>query len=156
MPSRATITSLVRRMRRDERVRLHTPASALDVRRAEAQLKVKLPEDYVAFVRQVGWAELGTNTVLGLGKDARDGATNAVIVTKEARKHPDPIVWPQPHVVVMDVGNGDYYCLATELMKRGRCPVLTWYHELDERDEVAEDFVHWLDGTYRDPAFVPP
>lgn len=154
MPDRLTMDGLLRRMKKDARVQLHAPASLEGIRRAQSVLGVVLPKDYVAFVRAAGWAKLGSNIVHGLGRDAKDGGTNMVQATQGARE--SPLGWPLWHVVIMDVGNGDYYCLATERMKRGLCPVLTWYHELNEREEVAKDFVHWLDATYRDRDFVPP
>lgn len=150
------MSQVIERMRRDERVECHARATAADVVAAETALAVRFPSDYKELLTVSGWTMLGTSALYGLGPDARDGGTNVVLVTKGAREHPPPIQWEHGDVVIGDVGNGDMYCLDTGAMKDGRCPVIDWHHELDERIVVGADLASWLWATLDDPDLVPP
>lgn len=53
-----------------------------------------------------------------------------------------------PHaVVIANNGGGDLYCLNTNRMKDGKCPVVMFDHEQganQKLEELAEDFASWL------------
>lgn len=148
-----SMKTLLKQMRADDRITLMPPASVHDIVGVERELSVCLPADFKEFLLLSDGARIGENVIPGaITRSAED----IVRETEVLRKWPKWARLRHGDVAVMDVGNGDSYCLATESMKDNRCPVILWHHELNERERKASSFAAWLRTMIKDPHLAPP
>jgi len=121
--------------------------SETEIAKAQQQLGVVFPNSYASFLQHIGWANIMHNYLYGIGK-AVPTHLDLVKITAEERELAGPSL-PQRLVPIMNDGAGNHYCLDTEKVTAGECPVVFWdhEHELGERQRpevVATDFASWL------------
>jgi hypothetical protein len=93
----------------------------------------RFPEDYRAFLRQVGWTTLRAQEVAGLGPDVPHRWQNVVDLTRQERLDGG---LPKHLIAVHADGGGNFACLDSGQM-------LLWHH--DGPNEVRDDgFAVWL------------
>ncbi|WP_297030391.1 SMI1/KNR4 family protein [Thermogutta sp.] len=126
-------------------------ASPDDIRVAEATLGVSFPESYRAFLRRYGWAVIGFNEFYGLGADVPHHL-HLIRNTLVERTTMEPRI-PHSLVPVLNDGAGNHYCLATERMVNGECPVVFWDHEQGPNQDPiteGESFAEWIINYLRE------
>lgn len=94
----------------------------------EKELNVILPESYKWFLREYGHGGVAGVTILGIGLS---GVPSVVRFTQRYRKLGIPNSW----VVIYDADEW-FYCLETNRMTNGECPVI-------DRDFRGESFRHF-------------
>ena len=104
------------------------------VSRAEQQIG-PLPDDYRAFLVEVGWAAFGPQEVAGLGLDLPHPWQDVVELTKQERLDGG---LPEHLVAVHGDGGGNFACL-----RKGR--VVLWVHDDPALQELAATFSDWLE-----------
>ncbi|MCO4850698.1 SMI1/KNR4 family protein [Bacillus vallismortis] len=111
-------------------------ASHENIERIEETLQSVLPNSYKWFLEKYGAGGLFGVLVLGYNFDH----ASVVNRTKEYREH---YGLPDGLVVIEDV---DYfaYCLDTNKMKDGECPVVEWDRIIGYQDTVAESFIEFF------------
>jgi hypothetical protein len=154
------------RLRAHPRVRVSDAVTPDEIAIAERSLGVPLPDDYRSFLRSCGQGKVGYNDLLGLGPDAKsyESVVHATreeqrvwpALIQEVKEHFDELpVFSTGYVVVMHDGMGGCYCLDTERMQSGQCPVIWWDHELLEASTVADTFEEWVEGMLADKDLSP-
>jgi len=127
-----------------EHARGATDSQIVEVERV---LGVKLPDDYVLFLREFGWISLEGLELYGVG-DGVPAPWELVSSTIRERQLAEPAI-PNILIPVMNDGAGNHYCLDMSRFSGGQCPVVFWDHE-DRRgtqqvpETVANSFVEWL------------
>ncbi|MBK4203246.1 SMI1/KNR4 family protein [Bacillus subtilis] len=111
-------------------------ASHENIVRIEEILQCQLPNSYKWFLEKYGAGGLYGVLVLGYNFDH----ASVVNRTKEYREHYGRT---NGLVVIEDV---DYfsYCLDTNKMKDGECPVVEWDKVIGYQDTVAESFIEFF------------
>ncbi|MCY8922019.1 SMI1/KNR4 family protein [Bacillus atrophaeus] len=106
------------------------------ISKIEQDLQVRLPESYKWFLRKYGSG--GVYGIDILGYDF--GGPSVVEFTNEYQEH---YKLTEGHVVIEDV---DYfaYCLDTNKMKNGECPVFTWDRVIGYQEVVADNFIEFF------------
>jgi hypothetical protein len=107
------------------------------IRQVEELLGVRLPESYKWFLREYGYAAVGGLEILGVGK-SKD-RPRVVDTTCGYRK----VGLPKPYVVVSDCDEW-LYCLQTDRMAGGECPVTLWDPHGNEGVDTYPDFLAYL------------
>lgn len=110
------------------------PADDSRIRQIEEMLGVSLPESYKWFVREYGNGGIGGVEILGVGKPT---VPYCVRTTERYRRYG----LPRSFVVIENVDEWQY-CLETEQMQDGECPVTDW----DMRGAVG---LHKRDNFYK-------
>ncbi|WHY36822.1 SMI1/KNR4 family protein [Bacillus velezensis] len=111
-------------------------ASHENITRIEEILQCELPISYKWFLEKYGAGGLFGVLVLGYNFDHASVADK----TKEYKQH---YGLPDGLVVIEDV---DFfaYCLDTNKMKDGECPVVEWDRIIGYQDIVAESFIEFF------------
>lgn len=111
-------------------------ASHENIVRIEEILQCELPNSYKWFLEKYGAGGLFGILVLGYNFDH----ASVVIRTKEYREH---YGLTDGLVVIEDV---DYfaYCLDTNKMKDGECPVVEWDRVIGYQDIAADSFIEFF------------
>ncbi len=94
----------------------------------EKELNVTLPESYKWYLREYGYGGVAGVTILGIGLA---GVPPVVEFTQDYRKYG----MPKSLVVIYNVDEW-VYCLETDKMVNGECPVIDW-------DLRGESFRHY-------------
>lgn len=118
----------------------------------EERLGLRLPGSYQEFLSRYGWARFASNEFYGIGADVPPHLLLSVNTIAE-RTTMQPTL-PHSLVPVLNDGAGNHYCLATERMINGECPVVFWDHNAgpdqqltQEGDSFSEWLVKFLDQT---------
>jgi cell wall assembly regulator SMI1 len=122
-----------------------TGASPDDIAEVEKQLGVRLPASYRDFLGTYGWARFAFNEFYGIGADVPPHlqlSTNTI--AERTAMQP-----PMPHslIPVLNDGAGNHYCLATNQISDGECPVVFWDHDNGPDQETTKEgrsFGEWL------------
>jgi cell wall assembly regulator SMI1 len=122
-------------------------ASADEVEAAQQALGVKFPTSYIAFLREFGWAEVAGDGIYGLGVDV-PFHLDLLRMTRSERTEAG-LHLPLHLVPLRNNGAGDHYCLDTQRLLEGECPVVFWSHDSVDGDaQVPDDwavgFIEWL------------
>ena len=120
-------------------------ASVAEIDDAEAKLSVKFPESYKVFLNLYGWARFASNEFYGLGADV-PAHLGLVMNTSAERTEMQPTI-PQSLVPVLNDGGGNHYCLDTQGMNDGECPVVFWDHDEGPNQQPsheANSFDDWI------------
>lgn len=148
MPAARTIDSVLKKLRKHPSAETHRGATDDELRYFAKISGRKLPASYTTFLKEVGFADLGSDTIYGLGPDATK-ATSVLenMVTESTMANPPMLSYLIP---LMNDGAGNHYCLDTRRIKAGDCPVVLWVHddplqELQKPERVASSFCKWLD-----------
>lgn len=88
---------------------------------AENELGVRFPDSFRQYLLAVGWCDIGSDELYGLGNDLPDAYRDVVKRTQAER---EMIGLPQSFVVVCVNGWGNLVCLQTDEMEKGECPVI--------------------------------
>jgi cell wall assembly regulator SMI1 len=137
----------LQRFRTTRHTKIHRPATDDEIELVEKKAGLRFPDDYREFLRTFGWAEMGMDTIYGLGPDTTQASNvwdNMVVESA----HADPPL-RSSLVPLMNDGAGSHYCLNTARMRGGRCPVVFWDHEdpegeLQKPKVVAKSFEEWV------------
>ncbi|UTL74485.1 SMI1/KNR4 family protein [Bacillus halotolerans] len=106
------------------------------IREIQNRLNVKLPESYKWFLNKYGSGGIYGVNILGHGKVS----ARVVTVTEEYRIHYDL----SDGIVVIEYVDEFSYCLDTNKMENGECPVIVWANEAGHGDTVADNFLQFL------------
>ncbi|MGY3838376.1 SMI1/KNR4 family protein [Bacillus atrophaeus] len=106
------------------------------IKEIQNSLNVKLPESYKWFLNKYGSGGIFGVNILGHGKVS----ARVVSVTEDYRTHYD--LW-DGIVVIEDVDEFSY-CLDTNKMENGECPVIVWANEAGYGDTVAANFLQFF------------
>ncbi|TDU08473.1 SMI1/KNR4 family protein [Bacillus subtilis] len=106
------------------------------IREIQNSLNVKLPESYKWFLNKYGSGGIYGVNILGHGKVS----ARVVTVTEEYRIHYDL----SDGIVVIEYVDEFSYCLDTNKMVNGECPVIVWANEAGHGDTVADNFLQFL------------
>ncbi|AKL84535.1 SMI1/KNR4 family protein [Bacillus atrophaeus] len=106
------------------------------IKEIQNSLNVKLPESYKWFLNKYGSGGIFGVNILGHGKVS----ARVVSVTEDYRTHYD--LW-DGIVVIEDVDEFSY-CLDTNKMENGECPVIVWANEAGYGDTVADNFLQFF------------
>ncbi|MED1015424.1 SMI1/KNR4 family protein [Bacillus atrophaeus] len=106
------------------------------IKEIQNSLNVKLPESYKWFLNKYGSGGIFGVNILGHGKVS----ARVVSVTEDYRTHYD--LW-DGIVVIEDVDEFSY-CLDTNKMENGECPVIVWANEAGYGDTVAVNFLQFF------------
>ncbi|MDG0767194.1 SMI1/KNR4 family protein [Bacillus halotolerans] len=106
------------------------------IREIQNRLNVKLPESYKWFLNKYGSGGIYGVNILGHGK----ASARVVTVTEEYRIHYDL----SDGIVVIEYVDEFSYCLDTNKMENGECPVIVWANEAGHGDTVADNFLQFL------------
>jgi cell wall assembly regulator SMI1 len=120
-------------------------ATVDEIAACEAELRVRLPQDYRQFLQEFGWGAFRHLELYGLGKDV-PRFLDVTAETKRERTEFEPYL-PDHLVPVMNDGCGNLVCLNTQDMNAATCPVVFWDHDLPDDQEpsnVAGSFAEWL------------
>ncbi|MFF2496856.1 SMI1/KNR4 family protein [Peribacillus sp. NPDC058075] len=106
------------------------------VRETEQKLQVSLPESYKWFLRNYGYGGLFGVDIIGYG------FTGPAVVdaTKGHQKYYD---LTDGLVVIEDIDEFAY-CLDTNKMKYGECPVITWDNQEGYGVKLADNFLDYF------------
>ncbi|KWW21736.1 hypothetical protein AS888_04295 [Peribacillus simplex] len=106
------------------------------VEETENKLQVPLPESYKWFLRNYGYGGLFGLRIIGYGF-----AGPAVVdATKGHQKYYDLL---DGLVVIEDIDEFAY-CLDTNKMKNGECPVITWDNQEGYGRKLADNFLDYF------------
>ncbi|MED3910561.1 SMI1/KNR4 family protein [Peribacillus simplex] len=106
------------------------------VKETEIKLKVPLPESYKWFLRNYGYGGIFGVEIIGYG------LTGPAVVdaTKGHQKYYDLI----GGLVVIEDIDEFAYCLDTNKMKDGECPVIMWDNQEGYGRTLADNFLDYL------------
>ncbi|MGG3571863.1 SMI1/KNR4 family protein [Bacillus gobiensis] len=102
----------------------------------QEKLQVLLPESYTWFLRNYGSGGIYGVNILGHGKVS----ARVVSVTEEYRKYYNLT----DGIVVIEYIDEFSYCLDTNKMKNGECPVILWDNHEGYGRTVANNFLEFL------------
>jgi hypothetical protein len=109
------------------------------IRNAELALG-RLPADYKTFLRQFGYASIGSDEIYGLGDDI-PGDLDVVEMTLAERR--DAAGFPPDGVVMSNAGAGNLSFL--RCYAGDQSPVYSWFHDDPEDVQIgASSFAAWL------------
>ena len=91
-----------------------------------------LPTDFVAYLREFGWATVGPHELLGLGHDI-DSHQNLIERARELWRGDGIYRIPADLLPLYDSGGGWFYCLSK--LHPGH-PVVCWAYEYEELDQA--------------------
>ncbi|ASB90059.1 SMI1/KNR4 family protein [Bacillus sonorensis] len=102
----------------------------------QESLNVKLPESYKWFLKNYGAGGIYGVDILGHGKVS----PRVVTVTENYRNHYGLI----DGIVVIEYVDEFSYCLDTNKMEGGECPVILWENQEDYGRTVADNFLYFF------------
>lgn len=126
-------------------------AAEAEIDEAEKSLGIKLPEEYVDFLRRVGWVSVGGLELFGLGKEVPKHLNLVSATMKERHKFRPHI--PTFLIPLMADGFGNHYCLFIEGPDTGK--VSFWDHEHKDAEQqqpeiVGSGLINWLNEHIND------
>ncbi|MEY9869061.1 hypothetical protein ABIE66_004440 [Peribacillus sp. B2I2] len=106
------------------------------VKETEIKLQVPLPDSYKWFLRNYGYGGIFGVEIIGYG------LTGPAVVdaTKDYQKYYQLI----DGIVVIENVDEFAYCLDTNKMKNGECPVIMWDNQEGYGRKVADNFLDYL------------
>lgn len=123
----------------------HKGASSDDIKLALRFLRVKLPKNYLVFLREVGWLDINGDIIFGLGPDAN--MAESVVKRTCIASVRDGV--RSTCVVIAEDGMGSYECLDVSRIRGNDCPVVFWDTsrldaEFHKPPLVARSFVNYI------------
>lgn len=137
----------IKALQTSKAVKVHRGATESDIGQMLKIIRVRLPNDYRRFLLECGWAQIGPNTIYGLGPDVSNAeSVHENSVTEGVFASPP---MPSRLVPLMNDGSGNHYCLDTERIKGDHCPIVFWDHEdpmgeLQKPKKVSNSFEEWI------------
>lgn len=122
------------------------------IEEAENILGMRLPQEYIEFLKQYGALEFGSVEIYGLMEPAIAGIPDMIWTTSALRKK---YGLPISYAVIGYDGFGGYYCL--DLSKRsvaGSCPVVIYntVEDVEQSGGVAQSFLEFLFDQLKEEA----
>jgi hypothetical protein len=147
------INAVLDQLRDHPAVTIHRGAARAEIQRSLKILKIRLPESYVEFLLQCGWADINGDVLYGLGPDAKKAQS---VLENAIGEHVDASP-PMLHELIplMGYGDGNHACLDTTGIRDGDCPVVFWQHDhprgqLQRPKLLSRKFVLWLARKVRE------
>lgn len=116
------------------------------IREAEAQLEVRLPEEYIQLFGLANGPEVGEWKLFSIKDPENLKKTWDDLVRQNKEVAVGEI--PEGFLAIAEDGTGDFLCLKVE-EGEAKNPIFLWSHELDEIEELAptlKDFILSEDG----------
>lgn len=121
-----------------ENVFCYGGVSEVCIRRAEDSLAIRLPEDYIEFLKRYGALEFGSLEIYGLVEPETEGIPNMVWITSVLR---EKYGLPSEYAGIGFDGFGGYYCLVPEQRNAaGGYPVAV-YNVTGQSEEI--EIIAW-------------
>ena len=133
------------RFRARSDVALGKGASQGDLQEVERLLGLRLAGGYVFFLREFGWASIGSFEVYGTGPDV-PRHLDIVRMTLSERAEARPCL-PMRLLPISNDGFGNHYCLDVGEARQTEPSVVFWKHEesaIQSPEKVALTFEDWL------------
>lgn len=121
--------AFILRLKSSRAVRVHRGASSSDIAALCNCFVPIISTDYLRYVSECGWAEIGGDILYGLGPDATQ-AENVLEAIRFERATLNPM--RDDLVPLMPDGAGNHYCLdlSDQYGKRnGHYPIVLWSHD---------------------------
>ena len=136
-------TSLIKRLEKflKENEMLGNPATSEQIAKAEKELNIKLPEDYVDFVSRFG------GTYAGVDIYAFEEGQNIIQLTQQAReayKNDARIEELMQSVVIADDGAGN------TILINGAGELVVFYHDSNERELLASSLGEFIEDNFEE------
>lgn len=131
-------------------------ATQAEIQIAERSLGMIFPDAYRGFLRSLGWLDVDTAEIFGLGRDVPTHL-ELVRVTVAERGERRPFL-PAQLLPLRNDGLGNIYALDLERTSGRDAPVVLWDHEFDEDQAVFEEasgFENWLQALVADVGREP-
>ena len=109
----------------------------------ESELGVKLPNSYIAFLKECGHAVLPGYIILGNGLALIPSCVRA---TMEWRS----FGLPNPYLVIEESGLDWIFCLDTSQIEEEECPVLLWEKGMDCGEKWYKSFYDYIEDIISD------
>lgn len=103
-------------------VQTHRGATSDDMQLLLRKLRVRLPKNYVTFLREVGWRDINGDVIFGAGPDV----TKAESVWEHSKVAVINYSVPPGFVPICSDGGGSYYCINIDRISGDDCPVVFW------------------------------
>lgn len=125
---------------------LKPPANIQAIADFESQFNVKLPEDYIVFLRRFNGISLMGSIVYGVGEELNALSLSTIFIVEHqevANPMYDYLVPFSPD------GYGSHYCFDTRTMNNNLCNVVFWqydypYTEEDVPEITNPSFTEWM------------
>ena len=143
---RATVDSLILELISSPNASIGFGCSETEIEFACQTLSTSLPIDYIAFLKAVGWGGRAHWEFYGAG-DGVPLELDLISETQLERTDFLPNI-PMHLIPIMADGGGNHYCLDTNAIENGYCPVVFWDHDLGEDqvpDVMYDSFTEFLD-----------
>ncbi len=130
-----------------------TPATLEDVTAAQKALGCRFPESYTWFQLEFGHVPNGPLDIYSV-RPAEPGVLDIIAINVEERRDANPAL-PAHLIAFSDSGGGDFCCFDTSALRDGECPIVWWYHDLDDGQEpepAAPSFLDWIESELRERA----
>ncbi len=157
-PTRATrarsgIDGVLDALESHPEVKRHAGASRREIDAASAKLGVEFPAAYGAFLARFGWADVGSDTIYGVGRGVPREAS-VVANAQWERTKAEPRMRTDL-IPIFNDGTGDSECLDLRRASREDSPVVLWSHEHPKGERqsprrVAASFEAWLKKKLRE------
>lgn len=101
--------------------------STLEINKAENELGIKFPADYIQFLSQLGWCSIEDSEIFGIGSDV-PFHLNLIKLTHSERTEAQPKL-PFFLIPILNDGMGNLHCIDTQNIESGKYPVVLFNHE---------------------------
>lgn len=150
---KSDIDDVISKMQNHSFITVHAGTTKSEIRRVLRVLKVRLPNNYIAFLLKCGWADINGDVLYGLGHKIADRHS----MFEQALSESVDMQPPMPHrlIPLMSDGAGNHECLDTSKINGDDCPVVLWQHdhprgELQVPKRVSASFTAWLAKKVRE------
>ena len=116
-----TWEQVILRLRQHPDVRLGAGTTEKAIAAAEGVLGVRFPNSFRQYLLSIGWCDMGSDELYGLGDDLPSPYRDVVRSTQAER---ELIGLPKSFVVVCRNGWGNLICLQTDEVEKGECPLV--------------------------------
>jgi len=127
-------------------ITLNGPVSHESIFAFESEYNIKLPEDYLAFVRKINGLSLMGTIVYGVGEESWQFSLN-----KNYKFEHKEVANPMYDYLVpfSPDGGGNHYCFDTRTSNGDSCNVIFWQHDypytVDDPPEITNNsFAAWM------------
>lgn len=112
-------------------------ATEVAIKKIEDQLNVVLPQSYKWLIREYGSVSFDGFEINGTGMN------NSLICVQSTNSWKDFDI-PDGYVVIYEPGADWIYCLDTNQMKDGECPIVAWYQGQTIGEQEAENLYQFI------------
>lgn len=127
-------------------ITLNKPASQESIIAVERQYNIKLPEDYLAFIRKINGLSLMGTIVYGVGEETWQSS-----LEKNYKLEHEEVANPMYDYLVpfSPDGGGNHYCFDTRTINENSCNIIFWQHDYaysaeDSPEITNNSFTEWV------------